>query len=106
MILAVEVDGADITTIEGIGQAGGLHPVQQAFIDTGAVQCGYCTPGFIMASKALLDKNPDPDEDAILEAFSGHICRCSGYEALIAGIKLAAQRIRQSQALPMKQKEE
>lgn len=93
LVLAVEVDGATITTIEGVGRKGELHPVQQAFIDTGAVQCGYCTPGFVMAAKALLDANPDPSEEEILDAFSGHICRCSGYAPLVEGVKLAARRM-------------
>lgn len=98
LILAVEADGARIQTVEGLGHKGDLHPVQQAFIDTGAVQCGYCTPGFVMAAAALLAQNPDPDEEAILEAFSGHICRCSGYAPLVEGVKLAAKRMKADEA--------
>jgi xanthine dehydrogenase E subunit len=90
--LACTVDGKEITTIEGIGNENNVHPIQQAFIEEGAVQCGYCTPGMIMATKALLDKNPSPTDSAIKEALSGNLCRCTGYAKIIKAIKTAADR--------------
>lgn len=91
--LAADANGAEITTIEGLADDGKLHPVQQAFIDTGAVQCGYCTPGYIMSVKALLDRTTKPTAEEIEEAVSGNICRCTGYAKIIDAIQLAADRI-------------
>jgi carbon-monoxide dehydrogenase small subunit len=91
--LAADADGAEITTIEGLGDGESLHPVQQAFIDTGAVQCGYCTPGFIISVKTLLDQTTQPTADEIEEAVSGNICRCTGYAKIVDAIQLAADRI-------------
>jgi carbon-monoxide dehydrogenase small subunit len=91
--LAADADGAEITTIEGLGDGESLHPVQQAFIDTGAVQCGYCTPGFIISVKTLLDRTTQPTADEIEEAVSGNICRCTGYAKIVDAIQLAADRI-------------
>jgi carbon-monoxide dehydrogenase small subunit len=88
--LAVQADGAEITTIEGIGTPDNLHPVQQAFIDHGGFQCGICTPGQIMAAKALLDENPSPTEDEIKEWMMGNLCRCTGYYQIIESIQAAA----------------
>ena len=79
LTLAIEWDGCSITTIEGIEIEGELHPVQKAFLEYGAVQCGFCTPGLLMTAKALVDANPDPDDDAINEALAGVICRCTGH---------------------------
>lgn len=79
LTLAIAWDGRAVTTIEGVASAGGLHPVQQAFLEFGAVQCGYCTPGLIMTAKALVDTNPSPDDEAINEALAGAICRCTGH---------------------------
>jgi carbon-monoxide dehydrogenase small subunit len=89
--LAIEWDGQPITTIEGVGRPGELHPLQRAFLDCGAVQCGYCTPGLIMTAKALLDTNPRPDEDAIDEALAGAICRCTGHIKVKHAIRKAIE---------------
>ena len=91
--LAADANGAEITTIEGLANGDNLHAVQQAFIDTGAVQCGYCTPGYIMSVKALLDRTSKPTEQDIEEAVSGNICRCTGYAKIVDAIQLAANRI-------------
>ena len=93
MTYAVSAQGKEITTVEGISNNGELHPLQQAFIDAGAVQCGYCTCGIMMAAKELLDTVSNPDEDAIREAISGNLCRCTGYSKIIDAIKLAASRV-------------
>jgi carbon-monoxide dehydrogenase small subunit len=91
--MAADANGAEITTIEGIADGDKLHPVQQAFIDTGAVQCGYCTPGFIMSVKALLDRTTKPTAEDIEEAVSGNICRCTGYNKIVDAIYLAASKL-------------
>jgi len=91
--LAMDANGAEIVTIEGLAQGDKLHPVQQAFIDTGAVQCGYCTPGYIMSVKALLDRTKTPTMEDIEEAVSGNICRCTGYAKIVDAIHLAAQKM-------------
>ena len=91
--LAADANGATITTIEGLAEGDKLHPVQQAFIDTGAVQCGYCTPGYIMSIKALLDRTTKPTQEDIEEAVSGNICRCTGYNKIVDAIHLAASKL-------------
>jgi carbon-monoxide dehydrogenase small subunit len=91
--LAADANGAKITTIEGLAEGDKLHPVQQAFIDTGAVQCGYCTPGYIMSVKALLDRTTKPTQEDIEEAVSGNICRCTGYNKIVDAIHLAASKL-------------
>jgi carbon-monoxide dehydrogenase small subunit len=91
--MAADANGAEITTIEGLADGDALHPVQQAFIDTGAVQCGYCTPGYIISVKALLDRTKSPTAEDIEEAVSGNICRCTGYAKIVDAIQLAADKI-------------
>jgi len=92
IILAVEADGTTITTVEGLSLPDGeLHPLQRAFLDTGAVQCGFCTPGMLMAAKALFSSTPKPGEAEIKQALSGHLCRCTGYKPIADALKLAAR---------------
>ncbi|MDD6932141.1 MAG: 2Fe-2S iron-sulfur cluster-binding protein, partial [Eubacteriales bacterium] len=88
-----QADGADVETIEGIGTAEAPHPLQQAFVDAGAIQCGYCTPGMIMAAKALLDRNSSPTMEEIRQAMSGNLCRCTGYEKIEQAIVQASEII-------------
>ena len=86
LMLAVEADGCDVQTIEGLAQGGELHPIQEAFIREGAIQCGFCTPGMVMAAKALLDRNPDPTEEEVRTALQGNLCRCTGYEKIVKAV--------------------
>lgn len=90
LVFAVDADGAKITTIEGLASDDNLHPLQQAFIDEGAVQCGFCTPGMIMVIKDFLDKNPNPTEDDYKTAISGNLCRCTGYTKIVKAIEKVA----------------
>ena len=94
LILAAEVSGSDITTIEALGQYNNLHPLQQAFVDYNAVQCGFCTPGMILMASALLDENPDPTEADIRQYLQGNLCRCTGYGKIVQAIQAAARRDR------------
>jgi carbon-monoxide dehydrogenase small subunit len=91
LVLAIELDGAEVVTIEGLGGQGALDPLQQAFIDNFALQCGYCTPGMILMGKALLAKNPHPSEDEVREYISGNLCRCTGYENIVKAIMAVAE---------------
>jgi carbon-monoxide dehydrogenase small subunit len=93
-VLAVQADGADVTTIEGIARDGQLHPVQQAFHDNHALQCGFCTPGMIMQSIDLLADHPDPDETEIRHGIEGNLCRCTGYQNIVRAVRQAAQQMR------------
>jgi carbon-monoxide dehydrogenase small subunit len=86
LMLAAQADGAQITTIEGLARNGELHPLQRAFIETGGVQCGYCTPGMIMAAKALLDRNPSPTLDEVRAGLAGNLCRCTGYTKIFEAV--------------------
>lgn len=95
LVLAAKADGAQVTTIEGLAKEGKLHPVQAAFLDEGAVQCGYCTPGMVIAAVDLLNRNPDPTEEEIREAISGNLCRCTGYVKPIRAIQTAAKKLRE-----------
>ncbi len=92
LMLAPEADGCDVTTIEGLARNGDLHPVQQAFIETGGVQCGFCTPGMIMAAKALLDRNPRPTLEDVRLGLAGNLCRCTGYAKIYEAVLAAAER--------------
>jgi carbon-monoxide dehydrogenase small subunit len=92
LTLALEAEGAEIITIEGLGSKGVMHPLQQAFVENGAVQCGFCTPGMILSSKALLDRNPSPTDDEIKEALAGNFCRCTGYTKILDAVRAAALR--------------
>ena len=89
-VLAVQADGSEVTTIEGLASDGELHPVQQAFQEQHALQCGYCTPGFVMATVSLLDENPSPSEDEIRRALEGNLCRCTGYHNIVKAVQHAA----------------
>lgn len=90
-----QVDGKEITTIEGLEEDGKLHPLQEAFVETGGVQCGFCTPGFIMVALELLERNPDPTREEIREWIEGNICRCTGYTKIVDAIQLAGKRLRE-----------
>lgn len=94
LVLAVACEGADVETIEGVASADGLHPLQQAFAELGAAQCGYCSPGFLLAAKALLAREADPSRDRIREELSGNLCRCTGYLKIYEAVELAAARMR------------
>ncbi|MBQ2217512.1 MAG: (2Fe-2S)-binding protein [Firmicutes bacterium] len=95
-LLTGMVEGRSITTIEGVGTMDHLHPVQQAFVDVNAIQCGYCIPGMVLTAIALLRENPDPTEEEIRLAISGNLCRCTGYQKIVEAIQLAAERMRQT----------
>ena len=96
LVLGVEVEGKEVTTIEGIASPEGLHPVQQAFLENAALQCGICTPGFIIASKALLEKNPDPTEEEIRFWLANNLCRCTGYDKIVRAVMDAAKRLQEA----------
>jgi carbon-monoxide dehydrogenase small subunit len=93
LVLAVQANGREVLTIEGLADNGKLHPIQQAFVKTGAVQCGFCTPGMILSAKALLDENPRPTEREIRTAISGNLCRCTGYQKIVEAIAEASKTL-------------
>ncbi len=94
LVLGVEANGREVGTIEGLASGGELHPLQQAFIDHAALQCGICTPGFLVAAKSLLDRNPDPSESEIRFALAGNLCRCTGYDKIVRAVQSAAREMR------------
>jgi len=100
-VLAVQADGSEVTTIEGLGNGDALHPVQEAFWASHALQCGYCTPGMIMASADLLARNPDPSEAEIRHALEGNLCRCTGYHNIVKAVRSAAESGRAAEAEPI-----
>ena len=93
IMLAVQADGAELMTVEGLSQDGQLHPIQQAFMEEHGLQCGFCTPGFLMSVYELLARNPTPSDDEIKETLGGHICRCTGYQSIVKSVRLAAQKL-------------
>jgi carbon-monoxide dehydrogenase small subunit len=90
LVLGVEAEGSEITTVEGLAGWGGLHPIQQAFLEEDAFQCGFCTPGFLIATKALLDREPNPSEERIRTWLAGNLCRCTGYDKIVRAVQAAA----------------
>jgi carbon-monoxide dehydrogenase small subunit len=95
LVLGVEAEGREVTTVEGLADWRGLHPIQQAFIEEDALQCGFCTPGILIAAKALLDREPDPSEERIRTWLAGNLCRCTGYEVIVRAVQSAAARLAQ-----------
>ena len=95
LIPVFKADGADILTVEGMAKGERLHPLQQAFWEQGAVQCGYCTPGMLLSAKALLDENPEPSLEEVKKAISGNLCRCTGYGSIVRAIQIASEKMRQ-----------
>ena len=93
LLLPIQIEGRAITTVEGLASGSQLHPLQQAFAELGAAQCGYCTPGILLASKSLLESNPKPSRDEIREALAGNLCRCTGYAKILEAVELAAGRM-------------
>lgn len=93
LVLAIEAEGHNITTVEGLAQRGSLHPLQKAFIEIGGMECGFCTPGFLMSSKALLDQNPKPTEEEIRLALAGNLCRCTGFDKIIRSVQAVSQGV-------------
>ncbi len=96
IMLAVQADGADFMTVEGLAHDGELHPIQQAFIEERGLQCGFCTPGFLMSIHELLQETPDPTEEEIKDALGGAICRCTGYESILKSVRSAAKKLQES----------
>ena len=93
IMLAVQADGSELTTVEGLSPDGQLHPIQQAFMEAHGLQCGFCTPGFLMSVYELLQRTPNPSDDEIKETLGGHICRCTGYQSIMSAVRLAAQKL-------------
>lgn len=104
LVLGVEAGGRDVGTVEGLTTNGELHPLQQSFIDNAALQCGICTPGFLVAAKALLDRNPDPDETEIRFALAGNLCRCTGYDKIVRAVQATAKDMRKEAKITKKKK--
>ncbi|MGI9323406.1 MAG: (2Fe-2S)-binding protein [Pseudomonadales bacterium] len=98
LVLGAEADGRAITTIEGMAEGGKLHPLQEKFIEHAALQCGICTPGFLVAAKSLLDRNPDPTEEEIRYALAGNLCRCTGYDKIVRAVQAAAKQMKKKRS--------
>jgi carbon-monoxide dehydrogenase small subunit len=98
IMLAVQADGSELTTVEGLASDGELHPIQQAFMEAHGLQCGFCTPGFLMSVYELLERSPDPTDEEIRDTLGGQICRCTGYQAIVDAVKLAATKVAATQA--------
>lgn len=96
IMLAVQADGANLQTVEGLRGEGGLHPIQEAFMEAHGLQCGFCTPGFLMSALELLGENPDPSDEEITETLGGNICRCTGYQSIIEAVRIAASKMRET----------
>jgi aerobic-type carbon monoxide dehydrogenase small subunit (CoxS/CutS family) len=94
LLLPIQVEGRAVTTVEGMGTTSELHPLQQAFVELGAAQCGYCTPGILLSASSLLERDPAPTRDEIRQALAGNLCRCTGYAKIVEAVELAAQRMR------------
>lgn len=93
IMLAVQADGSEIATVEGLAEGGALHPIQQAFMEEHGLQCGFCTPGFLMSIKEMLDRNPNPDENEIKDVIGGQICRCTGYQTIYEAVRSAIRKL-------------
>jgi carbon-monoxide dehydrogenase small subunit len=100
LLLAVQADGAELMTVEGLSSDGELHPIQQAFLEEHGLQCGFCTPGFLMAVYELLREDPDPSDEEIRDVLGGQICRCTGYQSIVASVKRAVTKLREAGAAP------
>ena len=100
MVLAWQAEGSEIVTNAGLGDMANPHPIQEAFADSGAAQCGYCTPGMVISAKALLDNNPAPTDAEIRQAISGNLCRCTGYDQIVDGVRIAAKKLADQQSEP------
>ena len=98
LMLAVQADGAELMTVEGLDEDGRLHPIQEAFLEEHGLQCGFCTPGFLLTVYELLEESPDPSEDEIMDALGGQICRCTGYQPILAAVRLAAEKLQKGGA--------
>ncbi|MDD5009957.1 MAG: (2Fe-2S)-binding protein [Syntrophorhabdaceae bacterium] len=94
LVLAVQANGSQVATIEGVAEDQNLHPVQQAFVDHGAIQCGFCTPGMVLSAKSLLERNPHPTELEVREAISGNLCRCTGYQKIVEAVQAASRTMK------------
>jgi len=103
LVLGLDVEGHEVTTIEGMSQGAQMHPLQETFADLGAAQCGYCSPGFLLAAKELLERDPSPSREQIKEALAGNICRCTGYVKIFEAVELAAARMRGESAEPARE---
>src|SRR5262245_22039021 len=102
-MLGLDAEGREVTTIEGMAEGGKLHPLQETFADLGAAQCGYCSPGFLLAAKELLDRVPSPTREEIKEALAGNLCRCTGYVKIFEAVELAAARMRGEPSSPQRE---